>query len=119
MTEVLEMAESLGRTIGRTSEHRVLARAVEAADNDREFVALNNDLQRLWEAMRATVARGEEPDGGDLRRHDEIAGKLHALSVYQSLVAAQTNFDKLMTKVDETMREGMRKGASSPILVVS
>lgn len=119
MTEIMEMAESLGRSIGRTSEHRTLARAAEAADADREFVELNNELQRVWETMRAAVARGEEPDGDALRRHEELNGKLYALSVYQSLVAAQTNFDKLMAKVDETMREGMRQGASSPILVVS
>ncbi len=119
MTEILEMAESLGRTIGRTAEHRILARAMEAAQNDREFVALKNEIERLFETMGSEMAQGQEPSADDQRRHQQLMERLETLSAYQSLVAAQSNFEKVMAKVDEAMQEGMRAGASSPILVVS
>ena len=119
MTEILEMAETLGRSIGRTTERRVLSRALEAANEDREFVKLNNELESLFEAMRAEVLQGRDPSPEDQRRREELAGQLEALPAYQSLVAAQSKFEKLMAKVDEAMHEGVRKGAMSPILVVS
>jgi len=119
MTEILEMAETLGRSIGRTTERRVLARALEAAHDDREFVKLNNELEGIFEAMRSEALQGRNPSAEDQRRREELAGQLEALSAYQSLVAAQSNFEKLMAKVDSAMQEGIRKGATSPILVVS
>lgn len=119
MTEILEMAETLGRSVGRTTEHRVLSRALAAAHDDREFVKLNNELESLFESMRSEALQGRNPAAEDQRRHDELLGKLEALSAYQSLVAAQSNFEKLMVKVDAAMKEGIRKGATSPILVVS
>lgn len=119
MTEILEMAESLGRTIGRTAEHRTLSRALEAADGDRDFVELRNEIDRVFEEMRAKVLRGQDPSPEDQGRHQALLDRLETMTAYQSLVAAQSNFDKVMVKVDQAMREGMRKGASSPILVVS
>jgi hypothetical protein len=33
-------------------------------------------------------------------------------------VAAQTNFDKLMIRVNDQIMEGIRKGAASPIITL-
>ena len=119
MAEIQRMAESLGQALGRTPEYRTLARAIESADADREVVALRNDVQALREEIEAAAGRGEEPPQPEMERLEEIVGRLQSSSVYQSVVAAQANFDRIMYRVDAAMREGMRKGAESRIILTS
>jgi len=38
--------------------------------------------------------------------------------VYQAVVAAQANFEKLMTKINAKIFEGMKQGAASPIITL-
>jgi hypothetical protein len=45
-------------------------------------------------------------------------GEVQSDPAYQQLVAAQSNFDKLMLKVQEQIMEGMRKGAESRIITL-
>ena len=117
MAEIQEMAESLGRSLGRTPEYRTLARAIESADGDREIVTLRNEVQALQEVLEAAVRRGEEPPEAEMERLETVVGRLQASSVYQSVVAAQANFDRIMHGVDAAMQEGMRKGAESRIIL--
>lgn len=117
MGEIQEMAESLGRALGRTSEYRTLARAIESADNDREIVALTNEVQGLQEVLRAAAQQGDELPRAEMERVEAAMAKLQASSVYQSVVAAQANFDRIMHRVDASIQEGMRKGAASPIIL--
>lgn len=119
MNEIHDLALSLGKALGRTHEYRTLARASESADEDREIVTLKNQARRLEEAFQSAIGRGEEPPDTDLAEYEVVAGKLQASSVYQSLVAAQANFDRVMAKVDASIQEGMREGASSRIILSS
>lgn len=119
MAEIQEMAESLGQALGRTAEYRTLARAIESADNDREIVALTNEVQGLQEVLRAAAQRGEELPTAEMEQLEAAMGKLQATSVYQSVVAAQANFDRIMHRVDAAIQEGMRKGAASPIILTT
>ena len=117
MADIQEMAESLGRALGRTPEYRTLARAIESAKDDREMVALSNEVQALQEVLDAAARRGEEPPQTEMERLEAAVGRLQASSVYQSVVAAQANFDRIMHRVDAAMQEGMRKGAESRIIL--
>ncbi len=119
MAEIHEMAESLGRALGSTPEYRTLARALESTDEDREIVTLKNEVRQLEASLKASLQRGEEPAGVELERYEAALAKLEASSVYQSLVAAQANFDRIMMKVDAAMKRGMRKGAASRIILSS
>ena len=119
MAEIHEMAESLGRTLGRTAEYRTLARAIESADEDREIVALRNEVQALQEVIEAAAREGREPPKEEMERLEAALGRLQASSVYQSVVAAQANFDRIMYRVEAAMQEGMRKGAESRIILTS
>lgn len=119
MAEINEMAESLGRVLGRTPEYRTLARAIESAGEDREVVALGNEVQALQRVLEAAARKGEEPSGPEMEQLEAALGRLQASSVYQSVVAAQANFDRVMDRVDAAMQEGMRKGAESRIIVAS
>ena len=117
MAEIQEMAESLGRKLGRTPEYRTLARAIESADEDRELTALTNEVQALQEVLEAAARKGEEPPKAEMERMEAAVGRLQTSSVYQSVVAARANFDRIMYRVDESMQQGMRKGAESRIIL--
>ena len=119
MSEIHDRAESLGRALGRTSEYRTLTRALEAVDGDREMVALKNEVREIEETFKAAVGRGERPSGTEMERYEAVVGKLQASSFYQSLVAAEANFDKIMYRVDAAIQEGMRAGAASRIILTS
>lgn len=119
MAEIKKLAEDLGRLLGQTPEYKTLKRAAEVADEDREIVALQNEIRRLEESFSSAIRSGEEPSKDDLARYETVAGQLQASSVYQSVVAAQSNFDKVMARVHSSIQEGMRKGAASRIIVAS
>ncbi len=119
MSRIEELAESLGRALGGTPEYRTLATARECADDDREMVRLRNRLVEIEGSVQSALQRGDQPDAGDMEKYEAALGELQALSVYQSLVAAQANFDRIMHRVDAAMQEGMRTGSSSPIILTS
>ncbi len=119
MIDIAEVAQSLGRALGNTPEYRTLARARESVDDDRRIVELRNELKRMEEELQAAIRDGQEPEQAALERYEAILGRLQASSVYQSLIAAQTNFDKIMYKVDAAIQQGMREGAASRIILTS
>jgi len=41
------------------------------------------------------------------------------MSAFQRLVASQTNFEKVMYKVNETVAKGIEEGAQSRIIIAS
>lgn len=117
MAEIHELAESLGRELGRTPEYGTLARAIESADGDSEIAALKNEVEALQKVIEAAAREGREPPQGEMERLEAIIGRLQTSSVYQSVVAAQANFDRIMYRVDAAMQEGMREGAESRIIL--
>ncbi len=119
MTDIGALAESLGRALGNTLEYRTLARAKERADDDRTIVELTNELKRREEVLQSAVREGRELDRAEMEGYEAAAGRLQASSVYQSLIAAQANFDKIMVRVDAAMRKGMREGGASRIILSS
>lgn len=119
MSRIEELAQSLGRALGGTPEYRTLTRAKESADDDREMTRLKNRFMKIERSVQAALQRGEQPDSADVERYEAAMGELQALSVYQSLVAAEANFDRVMQRVDGAIQEGMRAGAASPIILTS
>ena len=119
MTDIDDLAGSLGRALGKTPEYRTLARAKESADDDRGIVELTNELKRSEEALQTAIQEGKEPDKAEMERYEAALNKLQGSSVYQSLVSAQANFDKVMYRVNAAMRKGMQEGAASRIILAS
>lgn len=119
MSEIEEMAGSLGRALGRTPEYRTLARALESADDDRDIVALRNEVRELERQLQAAIGEGREPEKATMEQFEVAIGRLQASSVYQSVVAAQANFDKIMHRVDAEIQKGMREGAASRIILTT
>jgi hypothetical protein len=64
------------------------------------------------------IERGERPTQDMERQLDELLSKVQVQPAYQRLIIAQENFDKLMSRANEWILEGIDKGAASPIIML-
>lgn len=119
MAGIHDMARDLGNALARTDEYQALKRAIEAADEDRELVELRNRIQALEQQVESTLRAGEEPDDEFKTAYYAATEQLQAMPGFQRLVAAQTNFEKVMYKVNETVAKGIEEGAQSRIIISS
>jgi len=116
---ITEKARELGRLISQTAEYRYLQASNREMADDREATELLNRARKLQERALSHLERGEQPPE-DLRDElDEVRGEIQGKSRYQSLIAAQSNFDKLMEKVNRAIGQGMKKGEESRIVLPS
>ena len=113
-----DRAMDLGRLVGQSEEYQALKRA-----NDRlmEETELRQALERL-RALQLQVAEGldhgHEPTLDQQKEIDGLVGKVQVHPAYQQVVAAQSNFDKLMMKVNEWILDGIKQGATSRIITL-
>lgn len=119
MSVLQGMAKDLGAAIGRSDEYQALKRAIAAADEDRDFVQLRNELQELEGRIEEGMRAGEQPSEEIQQEYQRIVERLQVHATYQRLVAAQTNFEKLMNRVNETIAAGMKDGGESRIVLAT
>jgi cell fate (sporulation/competence/biofilm development) regulator YlbF (YheA/YmcA/DUF963 family) len=116
---ITEKAEELGRLISQTAEYRYLQAANRELSDDRDATELINRARDLQERALAHLERGERPPEDVREQLDEVRSEIQGKSRYQSLVAAQANFDKLMDRVNSAIGRGMKKGEESRIILPS
>ena len=114
-----EKAKELGRMIGQSPEYQALKRSSESLNDDREAVALLQQMEKLRGDAQQLIQRGENPTPEMEQQLDTMLEKIQAQSAYQRAVSAQENFDKLMLRVNQWIMDGMKKGAASPIITLS
>lgn len=119
MSVIDEKAQQLGNLLGQGDEYRALVRARDSLDEDEGLAKNLKRLEELSMELQQRVARGEEPDREQADEYDRLFGEVQSSVTYQRLVAAQSNFDKVMHHVQEQILEGMRKGAQSRIITLS
>ena len=119
MAGMMEMARQLGDAMARTDEYQALQRTIQAADEDAELTELKNAMEQLEQKVSALLRTGTEPDDELKSEYEGTFTRLQSNPMYQRLVAAQTNFDKVLMRVNETIGEGMQAGASSRIILPS
>ncbi len=113
----IEKAKELGNALGRTEEYQAVKRSIQAADEDRELSTLRTELEGLETRIEASIRAGKEPDAETAAAYEGAVGRLQASATYQRLVAAQTNFDKLMGRVNQAIAQGMEDGGKSRIIL--
>jgi len=116
---IMQKARELGRLISQTAEFSYLSSAQKELDDDREATEKLNRLKKVQDQVVSTVEKGEEPDEELLEEREELAQDLQRDRKYQSLVSAQSNFDKLMKKVNRAISQGLKKGEESDIIMPS
>jgi cell fate (sporulation/competence/biofilm development) regulator YlbF (YheA/YmcA/DUF963 family) len=119
MAGIYDMAKELGGALARTDEYQALKRAMDAVGDDRELTEIRNRLEGLESRIEASLRAGQEPDDEIKKEYGEATEELQSLPGYQRLVAAQSNFEKVMYKVNQTVAEGIEEGAQSRIIISS
>ena len=113
-----DKAKELGRLIGQSAEYKAVKRANDALGEDKDAVALLKQMEQLRLNAQQMIQRGERPTEEMEKELDELLGKVQGQQVYQRLVAAQENFDKIMGKVNDWIVDGIERGAASPIITL-
>ncbi len=119
MAGIFDMAKDLGNALARTDEYQNLKRASDAAEEDRDLVDLKNRIQSIEAELQASLQSGQEPSEELRSSYAKTAEELQAMSAFQRVIAAQTNFEKIMYKVNETVAKGIEEGAQSRIIIPS
>lgn len=116
---ISERAHELGRHLSQTEEYGALRRAREEIDGDREMVTRLNRLVELETEMTRAAQLGNAPEESVREEYERIFTEIQSSPVYQRLIAAQSNFDKVLMRVNEEISRGMEAGAQSRIILPS
>jgi len=114
-----ERAQELGRLLGQSEEYRAYVRATDRMKEDPECQRLLTELEQVGRQIERAAQTGAEPTPEQVAQYDRALQSAQASAVYQQVVAAQTNFEKLMAKVNARIYDGIKKGAASPIITLS
>jgi cell fate (sporulation/competence/biofilm development) regulator YlbF (YheA/YmcA/DUF963 family) len=113
-----DKAEELGRLLGQTEEYKALRRASERLREDAEVQKVLAEAERLAQDIEKTAQQGQEPAKEQVEQYDRALQSVQGNPVYQQMVAAQANFEKLMAKINARIYDGMKKGSASPIITL-
>ena len=114
-----ERAQDLGRLLGQSDEYKAVGRARDRLTQDAEAVSAMNRLDALEREISTALHSGQEPADTAKQEYETVFGSLQASPTYQGMVAAQSNFDKLLTRVNDEISRGMELGAQSRIILPS
>lgn len=113
-----ERAIELGRLIGQTPEYQAVKRASDALNQDKEAVALLEQMEKLRRQAQQAIARGEQPTAEMEQELDRLLGLVQVNPTYQRVLVANENFDKVMVQVNQWILDGIKKGAVSSIITL-
>ena len=113
-----DRAKDLGRLIGQSGEYQAVKRANDGLNADAEAVAVLKQMEQIRRDAQMMIERGEQPTEAMEKQLDELLLKVQGSPVYQGVIVAQENFDKLMVRVNEWILDGIRKGAASSIITL-
>lgn len=112
-----EKALELGRMLGQTNEHKAVRTAHEELEATPEVKAQMQRVEMINAKLEPYGKEGKEPPKELTEEIEKLVSSIQAHPNYQKVVAAQSNFDKMMLRVNEQIIEGMKKGAESSIIL--
>ena len=115
---IWDKAQELGRQIGQSAEYQALRRAEASLREDKETVAKLDQIQTLARQVDQLVTAGQMPDQETAEAYESAVRELEISPVGQAYVVARANFEKLMTRVNQQISEGMEKGVTSSIITL-
>lgn len=115
---ITDKAMELGRLIGQSDEYQALRRAERALRDDTATQQRLDAIQQLAKKVDDFIAQGQMPDEATTQAYEQAVRELEVSATGQTYVVARANFEKLMAKVNETISQGMEKGATSSIITL-
>ena len=119
MDAIQEKAREIGRLLAQTGEYQALKRANTRLGEDREAAPRLERLATLQEEFARALRRGVEPPEEQQSEYEQLLDQVQSMSVYQGMVAAQSNFDRLMMRINEEIAQGIEMGEQSRIILPS
>ena len=113
-----DRATDLGRQVGQSEEYQALKRANDRLMEEGELRTALERLRTLQLNVAGQLDRGIEPTPEQQKEVDELVAKVQGHPAYQQVVAAQSQFDKLMMKVNEWILDGIKQGSQSRIITL-
>jgi cell fate (sporulation/competence/biofilm development) regulator YlbF (YheA/YmcA/DUF963 family) len=113
-----DKARELGRLIGQSTEYQAVKRSSDALNEDKDTVGLLEKMEQLRMNAQRMMQKGERPTEEMEGELDTLLGRVQTRASYQRLLVAQENFDKIMSRVNDVILEGIEKGAASPIITL-
>lgn len=113
-----DKAQELGRLIGQTPEYQALRRAEQALRDDGEAQKRLETISRLTREFDQMVAQGQTPDEAKAQEYETTLRDFEISPVGQTYLVARANVDKLMTRVNQMIAEGMERGVTSGIITL-
>jgi cell fate (sporulation/competence/biofilm development) regulator YlbF (YheA/YmcA/DUF963 family) len=113
-----DKAQELGRLIGQTPEYKGLRRAEASLREDQESMRLLENIQTLAKKMEQQLTGGQEPDEATAQAYETAVRELELSPAGQAYVVARANFEKVMSRVNQLISDGMEKGATSSIITL-
>jgi cell fate (sporulation/competence/biofilm development) regulator YlbF (YheA/YmcA/DUF963 family) len=110
-------AGEVGRLLASTAEFQYLKAAHREIADDSESNEMLTRMRDLQEKIVDHFNREEEPPQELENELATLTEQMQASPRYQSLIASQANFDKLMDRVNQAIGEGIRAGEQSGIIV--
>lgn len=117
MDSIQERAREIGRLLSRTPEYEGLKRANQRLGEDREVVTTMNRLAELEDEITIDLRSGREPSTEVQEEYARLAEELQQRSIYQAVVAAQANFERVMASINEEIARGIEAGEQSRIIL--
>jgi len=117
MSSIMDKARDLGNALARSDEYQALRRAMDAVDEERDLVELRNRIEAMEGQLETDLRSGRQPAEELRTEYAEVAEALQRHPAFQRVIAAQTNFEKIMHKVNETVAHGIEEGARSRIIL--
>ena len=118
MEAIDKRADELGRLVGQSEEYKAWRRAEERLTADQPMREALDRLAQLQMSAAEKAERGEQPAPDQQTELEGLWSRVQVNPLYQSYIAARTNFDKMMYRVNETILEGMKKGSESKIITL-
>ncbi len=114
---IFDKAGEVGRLLASTPEFQYLKTAHREIADDQESNEMLSRMRGLQEKIVDHFNREEEPPQELENELATLTEQMQVSTRYQSLIASQANFDKLMDLVNQAIGEGIRAGEQSGIIV--
>ena len=115
--QIQERAREIGRLLSRSAEYQAVKRANDRLGEDRDAVTLMNRLADLEDQITSFLRTGREPSEEVQKEYAEVAEQIQQRAVYQSVVSAQANFERLMARIHDEIARGIEAGEQSRIIL--
>lgn len=114
--DIESAAKELGKLVSQSPEYKYYNQAAKDVEEDKEMGELMKNLKELEEKVLAAQKDGKKISEELKAEYNSYMEKVQGKTRFQSLIATQENYLKLMNKVNEMIAEGIREGAQSRII---